>query len=344
MKRLKFISAALTVALAAVACGNNGGYTIKGQLTESEDIKYDSVMIEVNGVRNAVAVEQNQFVLEGQIDAPTFTEILISYVSPEDGSLLGSTNIPVVVESGKIDVSLADDESYTIGGTKSNDAIQALNDAAAEWEEREGEWSEIEALVKEFIAEQSQTQAGVYGITMAQNVLGDTDMVEALKGCAESVKQHPDVAKIAERMAIVERTSKGQPFIDFEIETANGVAKLSDYVGKGNVVLVDFWASWCGPCRREIPNVKAAYDEYKDKGFVVVGVPTNDAPENTLRALQEEGVDFPQMLGVERQVVGARAYGVRGIPTMVLFDADGTILGRSNSVDALSEELAEAFK
>ena len=344
MKRLKFISAALTVALAAVACGNNGSYTIKGQLEASDEYLYDSVALEINGVRNAVAVEQNQFVLEGQIDTPTFTEILISYISPEDGSLLGSTNIPVVVESGKINVALAADESFTIGGTKCNDAIQALNDAATEWEEREGEWSEIEALVKEFVAEQSQTQAGVYGITMAQNVLGDTDMIEALKGCDESVKQHPNVAKIAERMEVVERTSKGQPFVDFEIETTDGIVKLSDYVGKGNVVLVDFWASWCGPCRREIPNVKAAYDEYKDKGFVVVGVPTNDAPENTLSALQEEGVDFPQMLGVERQVIGARAYGVRSIPTMVLFDADGTILGRSNSVDALSEELAEALK
>ena len=344
MRRLKFISAALTVALAAVACGNNGSYTIKGQLEASDEYLYDSVAIEVNGVRNAVAVEQNQFVLKGQIDAPAFTEIFVSYVSPEDGSLLGSTTIPVVVESGKINVELTADESFTIGGTKCNDAIQALNDAAIEWEEREGEWSEIEALIKEFLTEQSQTQAAVYGITMAQNILGDSDMIEVLNGCAECVKQHPDVAKIAERMAIVERTSKGQPFVDFEIETADGVAKLSDYVGKGNVVLVDFWASWCGPCRREISNVKAAYDEYKDKGFVVVGVPTNDIPENTLSALQEEGVDFPQMLGVERQAIGAKAYGVRGIPTMVLFDADGTILGRSNSIEALSEELAEALK
>ena len=344
MKRLKYISAALTVAFAAVACGNNGSYTIKGQLAESEEYKFDSVMVEVNGVRNAVAVEQNQFVLEGQIDAPAFTEIFISYVSPEDGTLQGSTNIPVVLESGKINVELTADDSFKIGGTKSNDAIQALNDAVAEWEEREGEWSEVENLIKEFLAEQSQTQAGVYGITMAQNVLDDTDMIEALKGCAESVKQHPDIAKIAERMEIVERTSKGQPFVDFEIETANGTAKLSDYVGKGNVVLVDFWASWCGPCRREIPNVKAVYDEYKDKGFVVVGVPTNDLPENTLRALEEEGVDFPQMLGAERQAVGARAYGVRNIPTLVLFDADGTILGRSNGIEALRAELAEALK
>ena len=78
--------------------------------------------------------------------------------------------------------------------------------------------------------------------------------------------------------------------------------------------------------------------------LLVDEVPTNDIPENTLSALQEEGVDFPQMLGVERQAIGAKAYGVRGIPTMVLFDADGTILGRSNSIEALSEELAEALK
>ena len=176
--------------------------------------------------------------------------------------------------------------------------------------EAQGEWEELETLVKEFIADNSQTQAGVFGILVGQNILAEEDLIEALKGCSAEVLQHSDVAKIVERMEILERTSEGKSFVDFEVPTDNGVVKLSDYVGKGNVVLIDFWASWCGPCRAEIPNVKAVYDEFKSKGLVVVGVPTSDRPEDTRRAIEQDNIPFTQIISSERQAIGAKAYGV----------------------------------
>jgi len=339
MKRLKTFSAALTVALAAVGCGNSNGYTIKGSLTPNEEFRYDSVMVMVGDVRNAVAVNDNQFVLEGVVEAPVMTQLDVSYVNPESGMLVGNVTIPVVVEPGKIVVS-GDQESSTVGGTPQNDAIQAFNDAIEEWELREGEWEEVVGIVKEFIATNSQNQAAVYGITIGQNALEDAELAEAMNACAEQVRQHPDIVPIVERMAIIESTSEGKPFVDFEVEGK----KLSDYVGKGQVVLVDFWASWCGPCRAEIPNIKKVYEQYKGQGLVVVGVPTSDRPEDTLKAVEEDSIPFPQLMGSERQAIGARTYGVRGIPHLVLFGADGTILARGIRGEAVATAVAEALK
>ena len=343
MKRLKIFSAALTVAFAAVGCGNSNSYTIHGTVDGGGDIRYDSVFVMTGDVRNAAAVVDNKFVLEGSVESPIITQLEMIYVDPESGVALGTTTLPVVVEPGTISVEITG-EDITIGGTPQNDAIQGFNDAADEWEERQGEWDEAVALVKEFVFANAQTQAAVYGLTTAQNVLEDDDLMEVLNACSEQVKQHPEVMPIVERMAILERTCVGQPFVDFEVDTSDGVVKFSDYVGKGQVVLVDFWASWCSPCRAEIPNVKAVYKEFKDKGLVVVGVPTSDRPEDTRRAVEQDGIPFAQIIGSERQAIGAVAYGVRGIPHLILFDADGTILGRGQNVESLREALTKALQ
>ena len=329
MKRLKIFSAALTVAFAAVGCGNSNSYTIHGTVDGGEDIRYDSVFVMTGDVRNAAAVVDNKFVLEGSVESSIITQLEMIYVDPESGVALGTTTLPVVVEPGTISVEITG-EDITIGGTPQNDAIQGFNDAADEWEERQGEWDEAVTLVKEFVFANAQTQAAVYGLTTAQNVLEDDDLMEVLNACSEQVKQHPEVMPIVERMAILERTCVGQPFVDFEVDTSDGVVK--------------FWASWCSPCRAEIPNVKAVYKEFKDKGLVVVGVPTSDRPEDTRRAVEQDGIPFAQIIGNERQAIGAVAYGVRSIPHLILFDADGTILGRGQNVESLREALTKALQ
>ena len=141
------------------------------------------------------------------------------------------------------------------------------------------------------------------------------------KSEAESAKRRAEAAEKQKSTAV------GAMFKDFEVEYDGKIQKLSDYVGKGQSVLVDFWASWCGPCRAEIPNLINVYNNYKDKNLNVLGVTVSDKADDSKRAIEELGINYPQILG-ENNTVAAEMYGVMGIPHIILFGPDGTILAR----------------
>ena len=121
--------------------------------------------------------------------------------------------------------------------------------------------------------------------------------------------------------------------------------KLSDYVGKGKVVLVDFWASWCGPCRREMPNLVEAYAKYKNKNFEIVGVSLDQSADAWKEAIKKLNITWPQMSDLKYwNCEGAQLYAVSSIPHTVLIDGEGTILARGLHGDELQEKIAEAVK
>ncbi len=128
-------------------------------------------------------------------------------------------------------------------------------------------------------------------------------------------------------------------FKDFKAEYNGKVQHLSDYVGKGQHVLVVFWASWCPPCRKEIPHMIEIHNKYKGKNFTVLGIPTNDKPENSMKIITQMGVPYPQMLNA--QGAGAMAYGINSIPYLILFSPDGKIIARGNQIENLEEILSK---
>lgn len=139
-----------------------------------------------------------------------------------------------------------------------------------------------------------------------------------------------------------EETSEGKMFKDFEVTYNDSTFRLSDYVGKGKYVLVDFWASWCGPCIRQTAVIKDLYKEYGPKGLEVIGVAVWDKPEDTLKGIESHELPWKNILNA--QSIPTEIYGIQGIPCIILFGPDGKIISRDKQNDDLRNDVAKAME
>ena len=142
---------------------------------------------------------------------------------------------------------------------------------------------------------------------------------------------HPDVIQLRKNQETEAKTAEGEPFIDLTMPDTKGKnVSLSQYIKKNELTLVDFWASWCGPCRASIPGVKRLYEKYKKQGFGVVGVSLDTKKQAWLKAIQELDLPWPQMSDLKGwDSAASTAYNIKGIPFTLLVTKDGTIVGRN---------------
>jgi len=175
------------------------------------------------------------------------------------------------------------------------------------------------------------------------STLFNWDIVDSEETVANISKLGPNAAsnsriiEISENIKRVEATAEGKQFIDFTITQPDGTVKsLSQYAGNGKYCLVDMWASWCGPCKAQIPFLQQAYDKFASKGLNIVSVAVWDKPEDTIQAAQEHNIRWAQIINA--QEVPTDIYGVTGIPQIILIGPDGTILKRNlNGEDIIAE-------
>jgi thiol-disulfide isomerase/thioredoxin len=134
----------------------------------------------------------------------------------------------------------------------------------------------------------------------------------------------------------------GETFRDLTMTTPEDKEiSISDYAGKGKYVLLDFWASWCGPCRAENPNVVALYKDYKDKGFEIVGVSLDEDKDAWIKGIKDDGITWPQMSDLKGWKSGAATkYRVQGIPFTVLLDQEGKVIATNLRGDELRNKIA----
>lgn len=153
-----------------------------------------------------------------------------------------------------------------------------------------------------------------------------------------------DRSKDAEREAAT-KAFIGQQFTDLEMADADGnMHKLSEYVGNGRWLFVDMWASWCGPCRGEMPNVVAAYEKFHDKGFDIVGLSLDNKKEPWLKAVEDLKMPWTQLSDLKGwQSIVTGVYKVWSIPDNLLIDPQGKIVARGLRGEGLHAKLAEIF-
>ena len=234
------------------------------------------------------------------------------------------------------------------------EAQKVDDDEALTEQQKEARWEELQeetiakmtATGKDYLKKYAaDTLVAPTVISHIYSYLSDDELETVLSKLGKAVLKTPVVSRIAGDLESKKATAVGSKFVDFTVDHVSGVdadgnpvyekKSLSDFVGKGKVMLVDFWSPWCPPCKAEIPNIKAVWEKYNGADFDVLSVAVWEESRkmdwhNTIDTAAFYGMKWLQLNNGHKEP--ATLYGISGIPHMVLFDKDGTILKRGDEL------------
>ena len=340
----KTIITALFALVTMTGWAQTNKYTIHGNFTKiaeamsKQGLSFDSVTL-VNPATIEVVVKQSihngVFTIQGTVDKPYYAMLNIGMSSEVNGEIKRKkSRMPIIIEPGDIQFD-GNSQVPIIQGTP-------LNNVLSDVISKQNAPDFIET-VKGLVIQHKDDAVAIPLLLMLDDSMVEPDTLLTLIGqLSEDAQHHPHVAKVKGKAEILlSRPKEGDMFKDFAVEYEGKTIRLSDYVGHGKYVLADFWASWCGPCRQEIPNLIAMSEKYKDKEFLVLGIAVQDKIEDSQKAISEMKIPYPQIINTQK--IATDLYGINGIPEIILFAPDGTILARGLRGEEIEKKLAVIF-
>lgn len=367
MKKLTYLLAATAV---LTACNGNQGYTVTGTVegaAEGDTVYLAAPSKDLRSLEkiDSTTIQNGTFVFTGKQDT-----VVNRYVTYKPAGAQRGIYLDFFLENGKINLTLTNEVS-TAAGTANNDTYQALRNEMNEVgkqlqaayvavNQKDLTEEELNAKKQEFydlrekqmevlkngVRNNIATPVGVHLLKANHYNFSSEELEELVGQVSAEYANDPVILKIKEKLEKEKATAVGQKFTDFAMKDMEGNdVKLSDYAGKGKLVLVDFWASWCGPCRAAMPDLVELYKANKGKNFEIVGVSLDDNLDKWKGAVKDLNITWPQMSDLKGwQCEGARIYAVNGIPHVMLIDGEGTIVARNLHGEELKNKVAELLK
>lgn len=374
MKKLFVLASALFV-LAFSACADKSGYVVTG--TAEGTVDGDTVYIcDMQGFfaivpTDTAVVKNGKFEFKGDFEGAALRFL----VPTHNGSAEGLGMADFVLENANINI------QTFLQKTKKEAVIESDGENAAiykdyealckKWDgqinpywdivrEKNGSEEEIAKAQTEMNKLSDQRDGEIYQFVKNHVPSGISDMLmvygwstytdaqkkELMDLFAKKGPDMPNYKNLVAQQKAEESTGIGAQYTDIVMQTPEGkTIKVSDYVSKNKYTLIDFWASWCGPCLKEMPNVVNAYNKFHDKGLEIVGVSLDNKKEAWVAAIKKQNMPWPHMSDLKGwESAGAAAYNVRAIPANVLISQDGKIVAKDLREEALQEKLAELLK
>jgi peroxiredoxin len=294
------------------AIARNGGFTIKGKMQEPSVLRVNFPSYNNQGVDLFAGNEA--VTINGDINNVQNAVVKASSLQ-EDFMVFKTTIVPYIVEIR----SLANAINSGQFPQKRDSMMQAYNDAR----------TKATSGTIQFIANKKSSQVSAFVLSVMAPLFNNIAEVEVYyTTLAPAARKGVFARDLEKTIADSKIGSVGTQALDFTQKDVNGMpVSLSSF--KGKYVLVDFWASWCGPCRKENPNVVNAFNKYKNKNFTVLGVSLDQSKPNWLQAIAADNLTWTHVSDLQYwNNAAAQLYKVQGIPFNILVDPNGKIVGR----------------